>query len=174
MVRQRTVTRITFTLGSVEREIFFVVLIMRPLRRGIMNRGVEIIVARGNVFTGIFGGACFGFTAARGGFKRGRNIGIFFHALTDAGKIGVSLGAARRVVADRARLIPIHAHRADGVVEQPALLGPAACDDAGVHVVHKDINCKYLFLNDIFIKTIGRHSPDASLAMIVDNVADFM
>src|SRR5438552_13436406 len=126
MVGELGVLRVALALARVERNILLVVLVERPLRGGVVHRRHEIVRSRGDEFSALLRGSRLCLAAAGGRFEGGRDVGEFLHALTDRGEIRVRLRAARRVVVDRARLVPVHADRADGVVEQPALLGPAA------------------------------------------------
>src|SRR5438094_781226 len=63
---------------------------------------------------------------ARDRLEGGRRVGELRDALANRGEVRVGLGPARRGEVDGPRLVPIHAHGADRVVDQPALLDPAA------------------------------------------------
>src|SRR5712691_8134418 len=126
MVGELGVLRVALALAIVERNILLVVLVERPLRGGVVHGRHEVVRSRGDELSGLLRGLRFRLAAAGGRFERRRDVGEFLHALADRREIRVRLRAAGRVVVDRARLVPVHSDRADGIVEQPALLGPAA------------------------------------------------
>ena len=126
MISELGVLRVALALAIVERDILLVVLVERPLRGGVVHGRHEIVRSRGDELSGLLRGLRFCLAAAGGRFEGGRDIGEFLHPLADRGEIRIRLRAAGRVVVDRARLVPVHSDRPDGVVEEPALLGPAA------------------------------------------------
>src|SRR3989441_1777481 len=126
MISELGVLGVALALAIVERDILLVVLVERPLRGGVVHGRHEIVRSRGDELSGLLGGLRLCLAAAGGRFESGRDIGELLHALSDRREIRVRLRAAGRVVVDRARLVPVHSDRPDGVVEEPALLGPAA------------------------------------------------
>src|SRR5262245_2458036 len=126
MIRQRRIFRVAFALLVVVGDVGFVVLIVRPLRRAPMDRGHEVIVARGHFAIGLLGRFRLGLAPARHRLERWADVRHLLHALADAGEIGVSLVAARTAEIERARLVPVDAVGADDVVEEPTLRLEAA------------------------------------------------
>src|SRR5215475_7028451 len=126
MIRQRSIFRVAFALLVVVGDVGFVVLIVRPLRRAPMDRGHEVIVARGHPAIGLLGGFRLGLAPACHRLERWADVRHLLHALADAGEIGVGLVAARTAEIERARLVPVDAVGADNVVEEPTLRLEAA------------------------------------------------
>src|SRR6516162_4977595 len=126
MIRQRHIFRVTFALLIVVGDVGFVVLIVGPLRRSPLNRGHEIIVARGHPAIGFLGRFCLGLAPARDRLEGRADVRHLLHPLADAGEIGVGLVAAGTAEIERARLVPVDAVGADDVVEEPTLRLEAA------------------------------------------------
>ena len=98
----------------------------RPLRRRPVDGRHEVVLARGHQYLPSPSAAA---PWPRDGARSSRTRATCrptSHARADRGKVGVRFRAARGRQVDRARLIPVHPDRADGVVEQPALLGEAS------------------------------------------------
>ena len=120
------VFRIAFALALVVAEVLLVGLVDGPLRRAPMQRGDEIILARGDHVAGLLRRLGGGLATAGLLLEGGRGVGVFLDARANGDEIGVGQRAARRGQIDRARLVPIHAVGLNDVVELPALLGPAS------------------------------------------------
>src|SRR5206468_1117025 len=120
------VLRITLALLAVVEPVLLVVLVDRPLRGGPVDARHEVVLARGHEVLVLLGRLRLGLAPAGNRLEGGRGVGELRDALANRGEVGVGLGAARDREINRARLIPVHPDRADRVVEQPALPGPAA------------------------------------------------
>ena len=126
MVGERGVLGVALALLVVVGDVGLVVLVVRPLRRAPVHRRHEVVVARGDLVIGLFGGFRLGLAPAGDRLEGRPDVGHLLHPLADAGEIGVGLVAARSAQIERARLVPVDAVGADDVVEQPALLLEAA------------------------------------------------
>src|SRR5262249_23136835 len=85
----------------------------------------EIIVARSHRAAVLLRRLCLRLAPPRHRFEGRADVGHFLHAFTDAGEVGIRLDATRPVQVERARLVPVDAAGADGIVDQPALLDEA-------------------------------------------------
>src|SRR5262244_2249440 len=126
MIRQRRIFRVAFALLVVVSDVGFVVLIVRPLRGSPMDRGHEVIVARGHPAIGFLGRFRLGLAPSRHRLEGRADVRHLLHPLADAGEIGVGLVAAGTAEIERARLVPVDAVGADDVVEEPTLRLEAA------------------------------------------------
>jgi hypothetical protein len=132
MVGEPGVLRIALALLAVVEAVLLVVLVDRPLRGAPVDARHEIVLARRDEILALLGGARPGLAAAGDRLERRRGVGELGDALSDGGEVGVGLGTAGHGEIDGARLVPVHPDRADRVVEQPPLLGPAPCQRPAV------------------------------------------
>ena len=125
VVGEPGVLRIALALPAVVKPVRLVVLVDRPLRGGPVDARHEIVLAGRHQVLVLLGRLRLGLATAGDRLEGGRGVGELRDALANRGKVGVGLRAARDGKINGPRLIPVHPDRADRVVEQPALLGPA-------------------------------------------------
>src|SRR5947199_5785570 len=125
VVGEPRVLRVTLALPVVVEAVLLVVLVDRPLRGAPVDARHEVVLARRDETLALLGGTGLGFTTAGDRLERRGGVGELRDALAERGEVGVGLGTAGHGKIDGARLVPVHPDRADDVVEQPALLGPA-------------------------------------------------
>ena len=122
VVRHRGVLGVALALLEMAGDVRFVVLIVRPLRRAPIHRRHEIVIARGDLVARLLRSLRLGLAAARHRLEGRRDVAHLLDALANADDVRGALRPARRADIDRARLVPVDAVGANGVVEQPALL----------------------------------------------------
>src|SRR4051794_24391301 len=103
-------------------DVFFIVLVVGPLRRAPIHRRHEIVVARRDHAAGLFSTLGLRFAAHRDRLEGRRDIGHLLDPLAHDMDVGLAFHAAGAGDVDRARLVPVDTVGADDVVEQPALV----------------------------------------------------
>jgi hypothetical protein len=116
---------IALALAPIERQVLLVILKDRPLRRGPVARGDEVVLARGHELAGLLRRRRPCLAPACRRLEGRRDVGVLLHPLADRRHVGKDLGSDRAHQAGQAPLIPFDAVRANDIIEDPALLGPA-------------------------------------------------
>lgn len=131
MIRECAIARVTVALFRIEREVVSIVPEDRPLRRGPVVRGHEIVLARGDAIARLLGRHGDRLAALGGDGKHRRDVVEFLHALAHAGDVRRGFRPDDADEVRQAPLVPLDSVDADDVVEQPTLLFPAAATRLG-------------------------------------------
>src|SRR5215813_1240121 len=132
MVGEPGVLRVALALLAVVETVLLVVLVDRPLRGAPVNARHEVVLARRDEVLALLGGTGLCLATSGDRLERRGRVGKLRDALAEGGEVGVGLGTAGHGQINGPWLVPVHSDRADRVVEQPALLGPAPCRGPGV------------------------------------------
>ena len=126
VVGEPRIARVARAFALVVAEVLLVVLVDGPLRGAPMHGRHEEVLAGCHPLARRLRGARLGLPTLRGRLESGRGIREFLDALSDRREVCIRLHATGRAQIGRARLVPIDAIGTDDVVDEPALLDPAA------------------------------------------------
>src|SRR5262249_46904657 len=112
-------------LALVVEAVLRAVVVQRPLRRAPVDRRHEVALARGRQVAILLRRLRLGLAPPRHGLEGRRGVRQPRDASANGREVRVRLPPHARREVDRARLVPVHPYRANGVVEEPPLLGEA-------------------------------------------------